>query len=276
MHKTLGLIEHLVKFGSNACVSEIRENTFKIRMLSDFTYREGSVERGAGIRDKAKYVATLLSDHQLLEQEREQAKRNLNKYIGIGSEDFRDGNGYYNRLEYRREEPSYSARSPQEQRIYSEPAKQNIDIFSVPEVKQVVQQPPDLLGTGSKGMWSGMNLRRMDIFGDTEGANQTVADHATLSQSQFTHLPPAYETPPAHPTSFPQYQPVKINSNFSGTSSGPAISQLHYNPTINTQSTPFQSAPPPQQPVDLEFKLFNLDNLRSGQPKQEQNRSSWF
>ena len=48
MYKTLNLVEHILKFGSSRAVEEIRDNTFKIRTLQDFSYRDEGVERGTG------------------------------------------------------------------------------------------------------------------------------------------------------------------------------------------------------------------------------------
>jgi|688.fasta_scaffold1636691_1 epsin len=48
IYKSLSLIEHLLKFGSSRCVQEIKDETFKIRLLQDFSHNEDGIERGQG------------------------------------------------------------------------------------------------------------------------------------------------------------------------------------------------------------------------------------
>ena len=93
LYKVLNLIEHLLKFGSTGCLHEIQDEAFKIRMLQDFSFREGSEEKGTGVRDKAKYLSGMLNDRNTLDEEREKAKKIWNKFTGISSDNTyaRDG-----------------------------------------------------------------------------------------------------------------------------------------------------------------------------------------
>ena len=86
LYKVLNLIDHLLKFGSSACLHDIQDEAFKIRMLQDFSFREGSEEKGTGVRDKAKYLTSMLNDRKTLDDEREKAKKIWNKFSGISSE----------------------------------------------------------------------------------------------------------------------------------------------------------------------------------------------
>jgi len=83
--KSLMLCEYLVKNGCERCVDEIRDHTYKIRQLQDFQYHEERVDRGQGVREKAKQLLELLSDNGTIRDAREQAKRLKDKFVGVGS-----------------------------------------------------------------------------------------------------------------------------------------------------------------------------------------------
>jgi hypothetical protein len=74
IYKTLVLLEILLKHGSTRCVQEIRDETFKIRLLQDFSYMDAGQERGNGIREKSRVISEMISDYKKLEEEREKAR----------------------------------------------------------------------------------------------------------------------------------------------------------------------------------------------------------
>ena len=86
IYKVLNLIETIMKFGAAACMHDFHDEAFKIRMLQDFSFRENNEEKGIGIRDKSRYLSSLLADRSLLEQEVEKAKKTWNKFTGISSD----------------------------------------------------------------------------------------------------------------------------------------------------------------------------------------------
>lgn len=164
IYKALNLVEHLLKFGSTSCVNEIRDEAFKIRLLQDFSYRENSEERGTGIRDKCKYISSLLADHRVLEEEKDKAKKLWNKFSGGSSNDGGRSNYSerdrryeedYNRSSYdpypkRESERGYDPyprstepdHQQQPETVYQEQGsirndQPKIDIFSAPAVKPV-------------------------------------------------------------------------------------------------------------------------------------------
>lgn len=51
LYKVLHLAEHLLRFGSNGCVQDIKDGAYKIRELLDFSFNEDGVERGTGSKD---------------------------------------------------------------------------------------------------------------------------------------------------------------------------------------------------------------------------------
>lgn len=62
IYKALNLLEFLIKFGSNRCVSSAKDELFRLRTLQDFNYMDSGIERGSGIREKARSICSLLED----------------------------------------------------------------------------------------------------------------------------------------------------------------------------------------------------------------------
>ncbi|EEA05582.1 ENTH domain-containing protein [Cryptosporidium muris RN66] len=83
IYKTLVLIDYLIKNGVDRIVDEVRENIYRIRYLQEFYYTEEGKDKGGGIREKSKTIIGIINDPLLLKNEREKAKNNRNKYIGI-------------------------------------------------------------------------------------------------------------------------------------------------------------------------------------------------
>mmetsp|Transcript_48364 Transcript_48364/g.95451 ORF Transcript_48364/g.95451 Transcript_48364/m.95451 type:complete len:270 (-) Transcript_48364:150-959(-) len=94
IYKGLTMLEFLCKNGSERCVDESRESLHRIRMLMDFHVTEEGRDKGAGIREKSKYICELINDSEMLKQEREKARQNRDKYIGIGAGGQRTGAGW--------------------------------------------------------------------------------------------------------------------------------------------------------------------------------------
>lgn len=82
IYKALHVMEYLIKNGAPRCIQEIKDEMFKIRSFQDFSYNDNGTDRGSGLRDKARAVCELLSDAQKLEEEREFARKNKEKFGG--------------------------------------------------------------------------------------------------------------------------------------------------------------------------------------------------
>lgn len=93
--KSLMLAEYLVKNGCERCVDEVRDRSFRIRQLQDFRYMEDErIDRGQGVREKAKQLLDLLSDNSNIREAREAAKRLRDKLGGgISSSRYYEGSG---------------------------------------------------------------------------------------------------------------------------------------------------------------------------------------
>lgn len=91
--KSLMLCEYLVKNGCERCVDEIRDHSFRVRQLQDFNYYEDKLDRGQGVREKAKQLVELLVDNDVVREARENAKRLRDKFVGHGSGNRFSGQG---------------------------------------------------------------------------------------------------------------------------------------------------------------------------------------
>lgn len=80
--KALTLLETLLRFGSERVVDAARDGLFRVRTLTDFSYFEGSVDKGAGVREKAKALVELLNDNKAIRAEREKARNLKDKFVG--------------------------------------------------------------------------------------------------------------------------------------------------------------------------------------------------
>ncbi|KAJ1445421.1 hypothetical protein M885DRAFT_453658 [Pelagophyceae sp. CCMP2097] len=83
--KALMLAEYLVKNGCERCVDEIRDHSFRLRQLQEFNYYEERVDRGQGVREKAKQIIELLADNEQIREKREESKKLRDKFVGHGS-----------------------------------------------------------------------------------------------------------------------------------------------------------------------------------------------
>jgi epsin len=81
------LVEYLLRNGSERAVQEIRDRISLVRGLQDFRSidEENGKDHGQGVRDKAKQILDLLHDEDRLNEARETARKNANKFKGISS-----------------------------------------------------------------------------------------------------------------------------------------------------------------------------------------------
>ena len=80
--KGLTLLEHLVKNGSERCVDDARNHSHLLRSLDRFNYYEGTVDRGQGVREKAKQITDILGDDERIREERMKARQLREKFAG--------------------------------------------------------------------------------------------------------------------------------------------------------------------------------------------------
>jgi len=94
--KSLTLCEHLIKKGSERCVDDARYHSHQLRSLENFNYYEGNVDRGVGVREKAKQIIELLGDDERIREERSKAKQLRERFGGVEGGANHSGGGYSN------------------------------------------------------------------------------------------------------------------------------------------------------------------------------------
>ena len=262
LYKVLNLIDHLIKFGSTACLHEIQDEVFKIRMMQDFSFREGAEEKGIGVRDKAKYISTMLGDRKVLEEEREKAKKTWSKFTGISSGDSfgRDNwRGGYEGYGQRREDVTggggggYQDRrfdDRREERIQEERRNETYevkDIFKEPEIKVVKLQQKETVWDKEPGKLPSAPRGIRPPPSSTNAANifdpvqvKKVADSKPAASIPSSIYPSDSSYPPAQlytPSPQPQLSPSPL--------SFPAAPGVSYAPNPSTSHHPvsFPSAP---------------------------------
>ncbi|XP_027181229.1 clathrin interactor EPSIN 1 isoform X1 [Coffea eugenioides] len=86
VYKALAVIEYLVAHGSERAVDDIVEHTFQISSLASFEYVEPSgKDVGINVRKKAETIVTLLNDKDKIQEVRNKAAVNRDKYFGLSS-----------------------------------------------------------------------------------------------------------------------------------------------------------------------------------------------
>lgn len=86
VYKALAVIEYLVANGSERAVDDIIEHTFQISSLSSFEYVEPSgKDNGINVRKKVETVVALLNDKDKIQEVRNKAASNRDKYFGLSS-----------------------------------------------------------------------------------------------------------------------------------------------------------------------------------------------
>ncbi|KAL0311902.1 UNVERIFIED_CONTAM: Clathrin interactor EPSIN 1 [Sesamum radiatum] len=86
VYKSLTVIEYLVAHGSERAVDDIIEHTFQISSLTSFEYVEPSgKDVGINVRKKAEKIVALLNSKDKIQEARNKATANREKYVGLSS-----------------------------------------------------------------------------------------------------------------------------------------------------------------------------------------------
>ncbi|KAJ4836975.1 hypothetical protein Tsubulata_025286 [Turnera subulata] len=86
VYKALTVIEYLVAHGSERAVDDIIEHTFQISSLTSFEYVEpNGKDSGLNVRKKAETIVSLLNNKDKIQEVRNKASANRDKYIGLSS-----------------------------------------------------------------------------------------------------------------------------------------------------------------------------------------------
>ncbi|CAL5429240.1 unnamed protein product [Camellia sinensis] len=86
VYKALAVIEYLVGNGSERAVDDIIEHTFQISSLVSFEYVEpNGKDMGINVRKKAENIVALLNNKDKIQEVRNKAAANRDKYFGLSS-----------------------------------------------------------------------------------------------------------------------------------------------------------------------------------------------
>ncbi|CAH9106321.1 unnamed protein product [Cuscuta epithymum] len=86
VYKALVVLEYLVAHGSERAVDEIVEHTYHISSLTKFEYVEpNGKDMGINVRKKAENIVSILNDKDKIQDIRNKASANREKYIGLSS-----------------------------------------------------------------------------------------------------------------------------------------------------------------------------------------------
>ncbi|OIT08542.1 PREDICTED: clathrin interactor EPSIN 1-like isoform X1 [Nicotiana attenuata] len=86
VYKSLAVIEYLVAHGSERAVDDIIEHTYQISSLTSFEYVEPSgKDLGINVRKKAENIVALLNNKEKIQEVRNKAAANRDKYVGVSS-----------------------------------------------------------------------------------------------------------------------------------------------------------------------------------------------
>ncbi|XP_044062302.1 clathrin interactor 1a isoform X2 [Siniperca chuatsi] len=87
VYKSLLLLAHLIRNGSERVVTSAREHLYDLRSLESYHFvDENGKDQGVNVRQKVKEMVEFVQDDDRLREERKKAKKNKDKYIGVSSD----------------------------------------------------------------------------------------------------------------------------------------------------------------------------------------------
>ncbi|XP_034398961.1 clathrin interactor 1a isoform X2 [Cyclopterus lumpus] len=87
VYKSLLLLAHLIRNGSERVVTSTREHLYDLRSLESYHFvDENGKDQGVNVRQKVKEMVDFVQDDERLREERKKSKKNKDKYIGVSSD----------------------------------------------------------------------------------------------------------------------------------------------------------------------------------------------
>ncbi|XP_049614197.1 clathrin interactor 1a isoform X3 [Syngnathus scovelli] len=87
VYKSLLLLAHLIRNGSERVVTSTREHLYDLRSLESYHFvDEHGKDQGVNVRQKVKELVEFVQDDERLREERKKAKKNKDKFVGVSSE----------------------------------------------------------------------------------------------------------------------------------------------------------------------------------------------
>ncbi|KAI4818974.1 hypothetical protein KUCAC02_004261 [Chaenocephalus aceratus] len=87
VYKSMLLLAHLIRNGSERVVTSTREHLYDLRSMESYHFvDENGKDQGVNVRQKVKEVIDFVQDDERLREERKKSKKNKDKYIGVSSD----------------------------------------------------------------------------------------------------------------------------------------------------------------------------------------------
>ncbi|KAM4554999.1 clathrin interactor 1a [Odontesthes bonariensis] len=87
VYKSMLLLAHLIRNGSERVVTSTREHLYDLRSLESYHFvDENGKDQGVNVRQKVKELVGFVQDDDRLRKERKKAKENKDRYIGVSSD----------------------------------------------------------------------------------------------------------------------------------------------------------------------------------------------
>ncbi|TMS17440.1 Clathrin interactor 1 [Larimichthys crocea] len=84
VYKSLLLLAHLIRNGSERVVTSAREHLYDLRSLESYHFvDENGKDQGVNVRHKVKEMVEFVQDDERLREERKKAKKNRDKFVGM-------------------------------------------------------------------------------------------------------------------------------------------------------------------------------------------------
>lgn len=95
VYKSLLLLAHLIRNGSERVVTSTREHLYDLRSLESYHFvDENGKDQGVNVRQKVKELVDFAQDDERLREERKKAKKNKDKFIGVSSDSLEGYSSY--------------------------------------------------------------------------------------------------------------------------------------------------------------------------------------
>ncbi|XP_068652462.1 clathrin interactor EPSIN 1-like [Aristolochia californica] len=176
VYKALAVIEYLLANGSERAVDDIFEHSFQISSLSSFEYVEpNGKDMGINVRKKVEAIMGLLNNKDKIQEIRNKAAANRDKYVGLSSSG----------MTYRPSSASYGSGSFQNERFGSS--------------KDEFYKDSDQYGYGNKWSENDKLQSGKGISGENEGnylnkhygstSKFSAKDSDSYSDDNYAHVP---------------------------------------------------------------------------------------
>jgi len=191
VHKSLMLIDYLLKYGPEKIITDVRLRSDVVRKLCYYKYYKNGIESGSDVRSKSKAILGLLEDKELLSEQRNAAMSTNQRIIGFSYRDQRvDDAPSRKALKPRSmsspdvfEDKVVSLISPVEEEVKESPRKPYIqDVYR--KRANSVAQPAVSVDNIEDDLLSFARVNRRQSVNDLEGSGVFIFDIPSVHSSK--------------------------------------------------------------------------------------------